>query len=84
MKVSVRIDDDLLSALQRRARERKMSLTTTVNAVLRHGLTVPQGKISETAGSDSASTSDTISADVTKTLALASDLEDDETPARKP
>jgi hypothetical protein len=79
MRTTVRIDDDLLRDLKRRAQKEKTSLTSVVNQAIRNGL-----KASETTiRAPRRFRQKTFSmgpplVDLTKALALAAELEDEE------
>ena len=77
MRSTVRIDDDLLEALKARAAAEGTSLTRTLNAVLRQGLSVANE--SRTRGSFEQRTVSLGGAtfDVDKALSVSASLEDE-------
>jgi hypothetical protein len=80
MRTTVRIDDDLLHDLKQRARLEKTTLTKIVNVLLRRGISAA----SETKRRKGPYREKTYSmgrplVDVTKSLSLAAQLDDDET-----
>jgi hypothetical protein len=79
MRSTVRIDDDLFDALRERARKKKLSLTKALNETLRAGL--KSGRVSPPKNRHYREKTFSLGApavDLTKALALASRLEDDE------
>ena len=71
-----RIDDDLMSELQRRAGEEGISLTLLVNRVLRQGLAAPGRKRKRFVEQPAALGKPRV--DLDKALAVAATLEDEE------
>jgi hypothetical protein len=80
MRTTVRIDDDLLRALKERARQEKTSLTRIVNVVIRRGISasVGQNRRKQPYREKTYSMGRPV-ADMTKVLALAAQLDDEET-----
>ena len=79
MRSTVRIDDDLMTALRTRAQAERLSLTRMLNRVLRAGLAVS----SHPAGEHERYEEATVRmgrprVEIDKALALAADLEDGE------
>lgn len=79
MRSTVRIDDDLMVELKRRAHDGGVSLTRMLNRTLRAGLIAPERR----RGRARPYTQRTVAmgrplADLDKALALAADLEDEE------
>ena len=83
MRSTVRIDDDLMVELKRRAHDAGVSLTRMLNRTLRVGLTSPErrGRRARPYRQRTVAMGRPL-ADLDKALALAADLEDEEV-ARK-
>jgi plasmid stability protein len=73
MRITTRIDDDLLNVLKKRAAARKVSFAQEFNAVLRLGLTAQRVYREKTFAMGIPKV------DLTKALSLAAALEDEET-----
>lgn len=73
MRITLRIDDDLLCELRRRAEAQKVTLTKLVNEFLRLGLASKPAVYHEKVHSMGAA-----SVDLDKALSIASTLEDEE------
>jgi hypothetical protein len=81
MRSTVRIDDDLLSELKERARRENVSLTQMLNRTLRAGLRAPRrGRRTKKEKEIEQRTfaMGTPRVDLSKALALAAELEDEE------
>ncbi|MCX7621339.1 MAG: ribbon-helix-helix domain-containing protein [Acidimicrobiales bacterium] len=76
MRTTVTLDDDVAKMLERRARERGTTFKHTINEVLRRGLAV--GPDPEPYELPTFSSPIQPGLDLTKALALAATLEDDE------
>jgi hypothetical protein len=79
MRTTVRIDDDLLRELKQRARRENTTLTKLLNIVLRRGIAAPADckKRNRTYREKTYSMGPPL-VDITKALALAAELEDQE------
>jgi hypothetical protein len=78
MRTTVRIDDDLLRDLKRRAQSEKTSLTKIVNETIRHGLNVSRRKTPKKKFRQRTFSMGPPRVDITKALQLAGQLEDKE------
>jgi hypothetical protein len=79
MRTTVRIDDDLLRDLKQRAKIEKTSLTEVVNQVIRNGLKPrPAADRSPRRFRQKTHSMGPPLVDITKALALAAELEDEE------
>jgi hypothetical protein len=79
MRTTVRIDDDLLRDLKQRARSEKTSLAKLVNETLRRGLAAAsQSKSRKIPYREKTYSMGPPLVDLTKALALAAQLEDEE------
>jgi plasmid stability protein len=77
VRTTLTLDEDVARALARRAAETRRSFKETVNDVLRRGLRADPSQASFTVTTFSSQIRPGL--DLTKALALASSLEDDET-----
>lgn len=79
MRTTVRIDDDLLRDLKQRAQQNKTSLTKMINLILRRGVVnLGQGPPRKGPYREKTYSMGIPSVDLTKALALAAELEDEE------
>jgi hypothetical protein len=78
MRTTVRIDDDLLRDLKQRAHIEKMSLAKVVNETLRRGLAATLSKPRKAPYREKTYSMGPPLVDLTKALALAAQLEDEE------
>jgi hypothetical protein len=80
MRTTVRIEDDLLRELKRQAHTERTSLTEIVNQVIRKGLTTKKnGRAMKRPFRQKTYAMGPPLVDLTKALALAGQLEDEET-----
>jgi len=77
MRSTVRIDDDLMQALKEQAGQRGTSLSRTLNAVLRAGLTVANNPVSRPEFKQRTVSLGAPSFDINKALTYSSALEDE-------
>jgi len=79
MRTTVRIDDDVIQELKERAREEKISLTRVLNKTLKNGLRTEEKKTPRKKRFRQKSYDMGVPrVDLTKALALAGELEDQE------
>jgi hypothetical protein len=79
MRTTVRIDDDLLRELKQRAQKEKTSMTTMINQVIRRGMKAPANPgIKARRFRQRTFDMGVPLVDLTKALALAAQLEDEE------
>jgi hypothetical protein len=79
MRTTLRIDDDLMRELKRRAQAEDLSLTQLINRLLRVAVETPGGRRSRRPYRQRTVSMGTPAVDLNKALALAGDLEDEET-----
>jgi len=78
MRTTVRIDDDLIRDLKRRAQAEKTSFTKLINALLRHGMDRSQSRTArKTLYREKTFSMGLPKIDWTKALSLVGDLEDE-------
>ncbi|HEX5471460.1 MAG TPA: hypothetical protein VFW73_06220 [Lacipirellulaceae bacterium] len=78
MRTTVRIDDDVLRALKRRAHAEKTSLTKLINSLLRGTISRSNGTPPRRSYREKTFDMGVPKVDLTKALALAGQLEDEE------
>jgi len=78
MRSTVRIEDDLMEELRRRAQREKSSLTRTLNRALRAGLRAPSRSKARRTYREKPVAMGTPSVGLDKALALAGQMEDQE------
>jgi len=79
MRTTVRLDDELLEQLKARSRKENVSLTRALNGALRRGLRAPEPRRApRRAYREKPAAMGPAQVDLTKALALAAALEDEE------